>query len=76
MQNPLLTDYISNASQKVKSMEPTGTGGTVLGNMALSLGPKRKPWSKMFSCRLLQNDEELTETNIGSSWGQKVRVKN
>lgn len=37
------SDYIYNSSQKSKKVEHTGTGGTVLGNMALSLGPKRKP---------------------------------
>lgn len=56
-----------------KKKAHTGIGGIMLGNMVLSLGSKRKPWSRMFSGCLLQNDEELRGHITGSSCGQKTK---
>lgn len=47
----------------------TGIGPSRLGITVLSLGPKRKPWSSIFSDCLLQNDE-LRGAITGSSCGE------
>lgn len=65
-----------NSSLFTYMIKLTGIGASRLGMTVLSLGPKRKPWSSMFSDCLLQNDE-LRGAITGSSCekGQKEELR-